>query len=84
MPHSFPRRLGAWLGALLLAAGLLVGGSASADAATTRPTSVTLTPTADPAHSQTFTWRMTKKRTGQVVQLKAPNGRVIAWRRATR
>ena len=76
MLHSFPRRLGAWLGALLLAAGLLIGGSAPAEAATKRPTSVTLSPTADPAHSQTFTWRMTKKRSGQVVQVKAPNGKV--------
>ena len=85
MLHSFPRRLRRWLGALLLAAGLLIGGSAPADAATKRPTSVTLSPTADPAHSQTFTWRMTKKRSGQVVQVKAPNGRVIdGRRRATR
>jgi len=61
---------------LLLAAGLLISGSAPAEAATTRPTSVTLSPTADPAHSQTFTWRMTKKRSGEVVQIKAPDGKV--------
>ena len=55
---------------------MLVAGSTPAQAATKRPTSVTLSPTADPAHSQTFTWRMTKKRSGQVVQVKAPNGKV--------
>ena len=77
MLHTLPRRLGAWLAVLLLTAGLLVAGSAPAQAATKRPTSVTLSPTADPAHSQTFTWRMTKKRSGQVVQVKAPNGTVI-------
>ena len=75
MLHSFPRRLGAWLGALLLVAGLLISGSTPADAATRRPTSVTLSPTSDPAHSQTFTWRLTKKRSGEVVQIKAPTAR---------
>jgi len=75
--HSLPCRLGAWLGTLLLVAGLLISGSAPAQAATARPSSVTLSPTADPAHSQTFTWRMSKKRSGQAVQVKAPNGAVI-------
>ncbi len=78
MSRSFPRRFSGWLAVLLLTAGLLVGGTASADAATRPPTSVTLTPTADPAHSQTFTWRMSTMRSGQVVQLKAPNGQVTA------
>ena len=77
MLHSFPRRLGAWLAVLLLTAGFLVAGSTPAQAATKRPTSVTLSPTADPSHSQTFTWRMTKKRSRQVVQLKARDGKVI-------
>lgn len=76
MALYFPRRLTAWLAVGLLTTGLLVGAGTPADAATTRPTSVTLTPTADPAHSQTFTWRMTKNRPGQVVQVKAPGGRV--------
>jgi hypothetical protein len=73
---SLPRRLTAWLAVGLLTTGLLAGGTTPADAATKRPTSVTLTPTADPAHSQSFTWRMTRKRSGQVVQIKAPDGRV--------
>lgn len=73
MRRSFPLRLAAWLTALLLGCGLLVGTGDVADAVA-RPTSVTLSPTADPAHSQTFTWRLTRKRSGQVVQLKAPNG----------
>ena len=76
MAPSPLRRLTAGLAVGLLTTGLLVGATTPADAATTRPTSVTLTPTADPAHSQTFTWRMTKQRPGQVVQVKAPNGRV--------
>lgn len=76
MTRSLPRHAGRWLAALLLAVGLVATGSATPAAATSRPTSVTLTPTADPAHSQTFTWRMTKKRSGQKVQLKAPDGRV--------
>lgn len=76
MAPSPLRRLSAWLAVALLTTGLLVGATTPADAATTQPTSVTLTPTADPAHSQTFTWRMTKQRPGQVVQVKAPNGRV--------
>ena len=76
MAPSPLRRLTAGLTVGLLTTGLLVGATTPADAATTRPTSVTLTPTADPAHSQTFTWRMTKQRPGQVVQVKAPNGRV--------
>lgn len=76
MSQSFPLRLGAWLGAFLLASGLLFAGSVPAADAASRPTSVTLSPTADPAHSQTFTWRMTKKRSGQKVQIKAANGRV--------
>lgn len=77
MHRRFPLRLAAWLTALLLGCGLLVGTSDVALAAT-RPTSVTLTPTADPAHSQTFTWRLTRKRSGQLVQLKAPNGTVTS------
>ena len=77
MNRSFPLRLAAWLTAVLLGCGLLVGTSDVALAAT-RPTSVTLTPTADPAHSQTFTWRLTTKRSGQTVQLRAPNGKVTS------
>ena len=76
MAPSFPRSVTAWFAVGLLTTGLLAGGATPADAATTRPTSVTLTPTADPAHSQSFTWRMTRNRPGQVVQLKAPNGRI--------
>lgn len=76
MSRSFPLRLGALFGASVLATGALLAGSAPAAEAVEHPTSVTLTPTADPAHSQTFTWRMTKNRTGQVVQVKAPNGTV--------
>lgn len=76
MNRSFLLRLGSLLAALVLGLTVLVGATPYADAATSRPTSVTLTPTADPAHSQTFTWRLTKKRSGQVVQLKAPNGKV--------
>lgn len=80
MSRSFPRRLAALVTALLLGVSLLLTGPAqlTATAATTKPTSVTLTPTADPAHSQTFTWRMTKKRSGQKVQVKAPNGKVTS------
>lgn len=76
MTRPFPLRVASLIVALLLGGGLLVGATPAADAAS-RPTSVTLTPTADPAHSQTFTWRMTKKRSGQVVQLKAPNGSTV-------
>lgn len=76
MNRSFLLRVGSLLAALVLGLTVLVGATPYADAATSRPTSVTLTPTADPAHSQTFTWRLTKKRSGQVVQLKAPNGKV--------
>lgn len=76
MTRSLPLRLASWVTALLLGAGLLLAGPVPAAEATSRPTSVTLTPTADPAHSQTFTWRMTKKRSKQAVQVKAPNGKV--------
>jgi hypothetical protein len=64
---------------------LLVGATPTADAVS-RPTSVTLTPTADPARSQTFTWRMTANRSGQRVQVKAPNGTIttVAARYKTR
>lgn len=75
MNRTFPHRLGSLLLALVLGVTLLVGASPGAEAVS-RPTSVTLSPTADPAHSQTFTWRLTKKRSGQTVQLKAPNGKV--------
>lgn len=74
--RSFPLRLAAWLATLLLACGLLLVGPTPVAEAASRPTSITLIPTADPAHSQTFTWRITKKRSGQVVQVKAPNGSV--------
>ncbi|MFT4166590.1 MAG: metallophosphoesterase family protein [Microlunatus sp.] len=76
MSRPFPLRLGGLLTVLLLTVGLLLVGPTPAAEASSRPTSVTLTPTADPAHSQTFTWRMTKKRSGQQVQVKAPNGSV--------
>lgn len=75
--RPIPLRLAAWLAVLLLGAGVLTGSAPSADAVS-HPTSVTLTPTADPAHSQTFTWRMTAQRPGQVVQVRAASGAVTA------
>ena len=70
LTRTFPLRLAALVTALLFAASLLLAGHAQTAAAASGPTSVTLTPTADPAHSQTFTWRMTTRRPGQKVQLK--------------
>lgn len=79
MSRFFLLRLGGLLAALLLGVGLLLVGPMPAANATSKPTSVTLTPTADPARSQTFTWRMTKNRSGQQIQVKAPNGKVTAF-----
>lgn len=79
MSRPFPLRLSGFLTALLLGLGLLLVGPVPAANATSKPTSVTLTPTADPARSQTFTWRMTKKRSGQKVQVKAHNGKVTTF-----
>jgi len=77
-PKPSPLRLASLVTALLLGISLLLVGPVPAANATTKPTSITLTPTADPARSQTFTWRMTKNRSGQQVQVKAPNGKVAS------
>ena len=78
-PQTLSLRLASLVSALLLGIGVLLVGPVPTAGATSKPTSVTLTPTADPAHSQTFTWRMTENRSGQKVQVKAANGKVTAF-----